>query len=76
MFRGYLLSANHISFREFLSKMNKAQQMQRAEHLLQGITGNSIVAAKKKRKICAAASNEPSSSDQSAQEYHLPMKNF
>jgi len=47
-----------LSFREFLSKMNKAQQIQKAEHLLIGVTGNSIVTAKKKRKTCAAASNE------------------
>jgi len=66
------ITSPNLSFREFLSKMNKAQQIQRAEHLLRGITGNSIVAAKKKRKTCAAASNESSSSQQSAQEYHLP----
>ena len=76
MFRGGTCSlpitSPNLSFREFLSKMNKAQQLQRAEHLLRGITGNSIVASKKKRKTCAAASNEPSSSDHSAQEYHLP----
>ena len=52
--------------------MNKVQQIQRAEHLLRGTAGNSIVASKKKRKTCAPTSNEPSSIDNSAQEYHLP----
>ena len=78
MFRGGTCSlpitSPNLSFREFLSKMNKAQQIQRAEHLLRGISGSSIVAAKKKRKTCATASNELSTCDhiQSAQEYHLP----
>ena len=76
MFRGGTYSlpitSPNLSFREFLSKMNKAQQIQRAEHVLRGITGNSIVASKKKRKTYAAASNEPSSNDQSTQDYHLP----
>lgn len=76
MFRGGTCSlpttSPNLSFREFLSKMNKAQQIQRAEHLLRGIVGNSIVASKKKRKKCAGTSNEPSSTGPLAQEYHLP----
>lgn len=54
MFRGGTCSlpitSPNLSFREFLSKMNKAQQIQRAEHSLRGIVGNSIVAAKKREK--------------------------
>ena len=47
------ITSPNLSFREFLSKMNKAQQIQRAEHLLRGISGHSIVAAKKKEEhIC------------------------
>ena len=59
MFRGGstslpITSAN-LSFREFLEKMNKAQQIHRAEHALKQIDGNSIVAAKKKeaKNICS-----------------------
>jgi len=66
------VTSPNLSFREFLSKMNKAQQMQRAEHSLRGITGNTIMASKKKRKTCAPVSNEPSSVDHLVQEYHLP----
>ena len=78
MFRGGTCSlpitSPNLSFREFLSKMNKAQQMQRAEHFLQGVEGNSIVAAKKKRKTFAKVSKETptSSSSSSNQEYYLP----
>ena len=54
--------------------MNKVQQIQRAEHLLRGISGSSIVTAKKKIKTCVTATNELSICDhvQSAQEYHQP----
>lgn len=62
MFRGGTTSlpitSPNLSFREFLEKMNKAQQMHRAEHGLKQIDGNTIVAAKKKRKTFALTSNE------------------
>ena len=62
MFRGGTTSlpitSPNLSFREFLEKKNKAQQMHRAEHALKQIDGNSIVAAKKKRKTFALNSGE------------------
>lgn len=65
-----ITSAN-LSFREFLCKMNTAQQIQRSEHFLSTIEGNSIVATKKKRKTFAARSNE-SPSQSNSMEYALP----
>ena len=44
------ITSLNLSLREFLSKANKAQQVQWAELLLQGIPGNTIRASKKKRK--------------------------
>ena len=38
----------NLSFREFLAKMNSAQQIQRAEHSLSQIEGSTIVASTKK----------------------------
>ena len=76
MFRGGTCSlpitSPNLSFREFLTKMNSAQQIKRAEHFISGIAGNSIMASKKKRKTFAVASNEPCCRDQSAEAYHLP----
>ena len=67
------ITSPNLSFQEFLSKMNKAQQMQRDEHFLQGVTGNSIVATKKKRKRYAKASKETPTN---GQEYLLPPTRF
>ena len=76
MFRGGtcslpITSAN-LSFREFLCKMNTAQQIQLSEHFLSTIEGHSIVAAKKKRKTYAAKSNESTGHGEStSEEYAL-----
>ena len=74
MFRGGTTSlpitSPNLSFREFLEKMNSAQQIHKVEHHLQQIPGNSIVASKKKRKTFAASSRETSESNVSA--YALP----
>ena len=74
MFRGGtsslpITSAN-LSFREFLVKMNAAQQIQRSEHSLKRIEGSTIMASKKKRRTFAAKSNESCTESQS--EYILP----
>ena len=73
MFRGGtclpIISPN-LSFREFLCKMNTAQQIHRSQHFLHTIEGNSVVATKKKRKTFAAKSNE-STSESNSEEYVL-----
>ena len=75
MFRGGTCSlpitSPNLSFREFLCKMNTAQQIHRSEHFLRTIEGNSVVAAKKKRKTFAAKSNE-STRESTLEEYVLP----
>jgi len=62
MFRGGTsslpMTSPNLSFREFLTRMNSAQQMKRAEHSLNQIDGSSFVASKKKRKTFAQCSNE------------------
>ena len=76
MFRGGTTSLTNtspnLSFREFLAKMNTAQQIQRAEHHLSQIDGSTIVASKKKRKTFAARTSE-ASSQQSRSSYSLPQ---
>lgn len=61
MFRGGITSlpitSPNLSFREFLEKMNKVQQMHRTEHGLNQIDSNTIVATKK-YKTFALTSNE------------------
>ena len=54
----------------FLSKMNKAQQIHRVKHFLQRVAGNSIVSAENKRKSCYIANKETSASS-SDEGYHL-----
>ena len=56
------ITSPNLSFTEFLMRMNKAQQIQSAEHVLKKTEGNSIVASKKKRRTFASSSNEPPSS--------------
>ena len=74
MFRGGIsslpITSLNLSFREFLEKMNAAQQIKQAEHSLSHIKGNTIVASKKKRKTFANTSNE--GSDQHTTSYCLP----
>ena len=76
MFRGGTTSlpitSPNLSFREFLAKMNTAQQIQRAEHHLSQIDGSTIVASKKKRKTFAARTSE-ASGQQSQSSYSLPQ---
>ena len=64
------ITSPNLSFREFLDKMNQAQQIKRAEHSLSQIEGSTIMASKKKRKTFAAKSREVSSESPSA--YTLP----
>ena len=56
------ITSPNLSFMEFLMRMNKAQQIQSAEHVLKKTEGSSIVASKKKRRTFASSSNEPPSS--------------
>ena len=74
MFRGGTsslpITSPNLSFREFLDKMNTAQQIQRAEHDLNKIEGSTVVASKKKRKTFATASRE--ASEHSTANYVLP----
>lgn len=61
MFRGGTTSlpitSPNLSFAEFLTRMNKATQIHRAEHQLSQIEGHTIVASKKKRKTYARQSS-------------------
>ena len=54
MFRGGTsslpMTSPNLSFGEFLSRMNSAQQMKRAEHSLNQIEGSTFVASRKKGK--------------------------
>jgi len=52
------ITSTNLSFQEFLTLMNKVSQIGEAEHELQKIDGNPIVASKKKRKTCARDSND------------------
>ena len=74
MFRGGTnslpITSPNLSFREFLAKMNAAQQIKRAEHSLSKSEGSTIVASKKKRKTFAARSGE--ASKESETNYTLP----
>ena len=74
MFRGGTTSlpitSPNLSFREFLEKMNKAEQIHRAEHALKKIDGCPIVASKKKRRTFALRSNENDS--ETAMAYTFP----
>ena len=62
MFRGgpssLPITSPNLSFREFLSRMNTALQIQQSEHLLNQIEGSTFVASKKKHKTFAKHSNE------------------
>ena len=74
MFRGGtnslpIISPN-LSFREFLDKMNSAQQIQRAEHALNQTEGSTIMASKKKCKTFAFRSNDTDAVTQT--DYALP----
>ena len=74
MFRGGTTSlpitSPNLSFREFLEKMNTAQQIHRAEHSLRQTEGSTIVASKKKRKTFAAQSSESGAEGETS--YRLP----
>lgn len=64
------ITSPNLSFKEFLSRMNQTMQVHTAEHALQQISGNPIVATKKKR-----VTNAMSSSDQGSRvdfQYTLP----
>jgi len=52
------VTSPNLSFREFLTRMNSAQQMKRAEHSLNQIDGSTFVASKKKWKTFAQCSKE------------------
>ena len=56
------ITTPNYSFREFLEKMNQNLQINKAEHTLKKIPGNSIVSSKKKRKTFARDANEPNES--------------
>ena len=75
MFRGGTsslpITSPNLSFREFLCKMNTAQQIQNSEHFLSTIEGHSIVAAKKKRKTFATQSKE-TTGESTSEQYALP----
>lgn len=53
------ITSPNLTFQEFLSKMNKAEQIVRAEHNLKMIAGNSIVASKKKRTFAKTSREQP-----------------
>ena len=52
------ITAPNLTFQEFLSKMNKTNQIHRVERKLKLIEGHSIVASKHKRKTSALHSSE------------------
>ena len=57
-----MTSAN-LSFRGFLSQMNKTVQVHQAEHFLQHIDGSSFIVSKKKRLTAAVHSSEQASGE-------------
>ena len=63
------ITTPNLTFREFLSKMNRTDQIQKAEHVLKQIPGHTIVASKKKRETCA---RESVTDDVSEEEYFKP----
>ena len=64
------ITSPNLTFQEFLSKMNKAEQIVRAEHNLKMIAGNSIVASKKKRTFAKTSREQPHTD---AAEYSKPQ---
>ena len=57
------ITSPNLSFREFLCRMNKRFQVHEAEHSLQQIEGNTIIASKKKRVTSAISSGETASEE-------------
>ena len=69
----FAITAPNLTFQEFLTKMNKASQIHRAEYQLKQIDGHTIVASKHKRKTFARHSSDTTSS--TLTEYSKP-KNY
>ena len=77
------ITTPNLSFREFLDRMNQMQQINKAEHDLKNIPGNTIIASKKKRKTFAKDSNESIAAVMTANhgeavegDYHLTYSDF
>ena len=52
------ITSPNLTYQEFLNRMNKSNQVRKAEHFLQKIPGNTIVTTKKKR-LTYAPDSEP-----------------